>query len=106
MACKEDLPEQLREFDNLVELIRCAFTSSGGAGLDVGVFGLFLFGTLGMALSIRTQHPAPVLVSGILCAGVVAASIPGIAAKIFALILFFGIAGLGLYVYQRTRRTL
>lgn len=106
MACKSDLAEQLSDFDNLVELIRCVYTSDAGLGLDVAVFGLFLFGTLGMGLSIRTQHPAPILVAGILSSGVIAASIPGIAAKIFALVLFFGLVGLGLYVYQRTQRTL
>jgi len=69
-------------------------------------FMLFVVGFLGLGLTVRTRHPGPVLVAGMLSAGVLAAGLPGAAAKIFALVLFIGFAAAGLYIYQRAQSSL
>lgn len=88
-----------------IDSITCTFSSGWGAGMGLA-FGLFVFGFMGLALSIRAQHPGPVLIAGILSASVMAASIPGIAAKIAAVVIFVGFAGAGLYLYQRAQGAL
>lgn len=89
-----------------VDAVVCPFAQDAGAGMGLPVFGLFVIGLLGVGLSVRAQHPGPVLVAGILSAGLFAASLPGIALKLFALVMFFGIAGVGLYLYQRSQSAL
>lgn len=84
----------------------CPFVQDAGAGMELAVFSVFVFGGVGLALTVRTQHPGPILVAGILVAGAVALSLPGLAAQVFALVLFFGLTALGMYLYQRARTSL
>lgn len=107
MACSDynTLYEALAQFENPVDIFVCPYTSEMGMGMGVAAFGLFVFASVGMGLTVRTQHPAPVIVSGILSATVVVPALPGIATKIMALILFFGISAMGVYIYSRARTT-
>lgn len=91
-----------------LDAVICPFTQSagGGAGMGLGVFSLFVIGFLGLGLAVRTQHPGPILVAGMLSAGLFAASLPGIVLKITALVFFFGIAAAGLFLYQRAQTAL
>ncbi len=109
MACdRAELHDYLGNFsgDDPVDSVVCPFTQDAGAGMDMPIFALIVIGGLGLGLTIRTQHPGPIMISGMLSAGLFAASLPGIAAKIFALVLFFAIAGLGLFLYQRAQTSL
>lgn len=109
MACdRSSLHEYLANFAGRdpLDAVICPYTQDAGAGMGMPVFALFVIGFLGLGLTVRTQHPGPILVCGILSAGLFAASIPGIAAKIFALVLFFGISALGLYLYQQAQTSL
>lgn len=104
--CNEaDLIDYLREFlgQDPVKAVTCAYSSDAGLGVGFTVFSLVLVGGLGMALTIRVQHPAPLLVVAIVAGGFFAASLPGIGAKILAILVFFGIAGAGLYIYQQAQ---
>lgn len=100
------LIEPLVEFNNASDAIICPFIADGGAGLGIALFGMLVFGFVGMGLTIRVQHPGPILVTGILTAGLVASTLPGVGAQILALILFFGISVMGLYVYRRAQTSL
>lgn len=108
MACKDydNLWEILTDFANPLDAGICPFTSDMGAGMGVPLFGLFVFASIGFGISIRTKHPGPILVAGILSASLITASLPGIAAKIMALVMLFGLSALGLYLYSRARSTL
>jgi hypothetical protein len=108
MSCKDydNLYEALTDFDQVSDVVLCPYTSEAGMGMGMAMFGLLVASMLGMGLTIRTQHPAPVLVSAILSAGLIAQALPGGAARILALILFFGISGVGLWVYSKTRTQL
>lgn len=86
-----------------VKAVVCPFASTG-MGLEV--FSLFAFGAIGLGLTVRTRHPAPVLISGMLSAVVMTATLPGEAANMLALVLFFGISALGLYLYARAQSSL
>jgi len=88
-----------------LDAITCTFSADWGLGLGP-VFGLFVFGVMGVALTVRTRHPGPVTIAGILSAGLVATSIPGIAAKIMAFVLFVAFAGAGMMIYQRAQSSL
>lgn len=107
-ACSQysSLTEILVDEPNKVDAVVCAFTSDMGTGMGFAVFTMFFFGPLALAFSARVQHPGPILVVGIFSAGLFATSLPGIMAKLFALVLFFGIAGAGLVIYQRAQSTL
>lgn len=100
------LAQILIEAPNKINAIVCAFTSDMGTGMGMAVFMLLFIGPLGLAFSARVQHPGPILVVGIFSAGLIATSLPGIMAKLFALVLFFGIAAVGLIIYQRAQNTL
>lgn len=91
-----------------VESVICPFAQSAGGGLGIGVplFALLFFGPIGLAMSVRIQHPGPILVAGMLTIGAVAATLPGQASQIVAIVFFFAIVGLGLYLYQRAKTTL
>lgn len=102
----DTLYEPLTNFSQATDAAICPFTADAGAGLGVPLFGLFVFGFIGLGLTIRVQHPAPILVAAILSAGLVAGSIPGTGATILALVLFFGLSGLGLYLYKRAQTSL
>lgn len=84
-----------------IDAIRCAYVADYGAGMGEVVFGMFLFGFLGLGLTIRARHPAPIVVAGMLSAGLFATTLPGQVRKIFALVLVFGFMAGGLYLYQR-----
>lgn len=89
-----------------VKAVTCAYTSDGGAGMGLPVFALLVFGGVGLALTVRTGHPAPIVVASILSAGALSFAIPGMAAKIIAMVIFFSVAGLGMYLYQRAQNSL
>lgn len=100
------LADILLDAPNKINAIVCAYSSDMGTGMGMAVFMLLFFAPLSLAFSARVQHPGPILVVGILSAGLVANSLPGIAAKLFAIVLFFGIAGVGLIIYKRAQTTL
>lgn len=102
----DSLAAILTDAPNKINAIICAYSSDMGAGMGMGVFMLLFFGPLSLAFSARVQHPGPILVVGIFSAGLIATSLPGIVAKLFALVLFFGIAAVGLIIYQRAQTTL
>lgn len=107
MACdKTHLYEYLSDFTGTrpLEAVYCAFSSDAGAGMGFTTFSLFFFGAMGLGLTIRTQHPGPILVAGILSAGVVAARVPSQGAKIMALVVFFGIVAIALLMYRSAKR--
>jgi len=88
-----------------VKAVSCAFVD-GGVGMPAPVISLFVFGTVGLALTVRTRHPAPILISFMLTGGVVAISAPGQAINILAAVFFVGLSALGIYLYSRASRTL
>lgn len=101
MSCtKDNLWQYLADFggQNPIDAVVCPFAQ--GTGMGVPLFALVLFGSMGMGLSIRNQHPAPLLVAGILSAGVFASSMAGAGAQMFALVLFFGIASAAFILYR------
>lgn len=109
MACERSaLHEYLGNFSGSdpIDAVVCPYTQEAGAGMGMPVFSLIVISFLGLGLTIRTQHPGPIMVCGILSAGLFAASLPGIAAKIFALVMFFGISAIGLYIYQQAQTSL
>lgn len=89
-----------------VKAVTCAYASDGGAGMGLPVFALLVFGSVGLALTVRTGHPAPLVVASMLSAGALTFAVPGIAAKILTLVIFFTVAGLGMYLYQRAQNSL
>lgn len=111
MACSDynSMTEIVRNFESgqaPLDAVICPFAADYGVGMGLGVFSLFVFGALGLALTVRTRHPGPIVVAGMLSAGVVAAQLPAGAAQILTLVLFFGISVLGLYLYQRAQSSL
>lgn len=102
--CEADsLAVYLTRFEGLdpVRAIYCPFVQDAGAGMGLTTFSLFLFGSIGLALTIRTQHPGPIVVAGMLSAAVVAPTLPSQGARIMAIVLFFAISALGFYIYRR-----
>lgn len=109
MGCtKDNLWGYLADFggQNPIDAVVCPFAGPNGAGIGVPVFALLFIGVLGMALAVRTQHPAPLLVAGMLSAGLFATALPPGATVIFAIVLLFGIIAGGVFLYQRFRTTL
>lgn len=88
-----------------IKVAVCPFVQ-GGSGMPLAMFSMFFFGAVGLALANRIQHPAPLVVAAMLTAGVAALSIPGNAGSILALVLFFAIAGLGVWLYSRANSSL
>lgn len=84
----------------------CPYAGPNGAGMTIPVFGLLLIGMLGLGLTIRTQHPAPLIVTLILSAGLFATVLPGGALQIAAIGIMVAIAGAGLVIYQRSQSAL
>lgn len=87
-----------------VKLVSCAFTQGGG--VPASVLSLFVFGAIGLALTYRVRHPAPILVSFMLTGGVAATTAPGEGINILAAVFFFGLAAMGMYLYAKASRTL
>lgn len=109
MACtSSSLLDYLRDFtgQNPLDAAVCPFTSSAGASMPLAVLSLFVFGFIGLALAVRVQHPGPIVVAAILTASVVAASLPGIAAKILAIVILFTLTAGAMYLYSRAQSTL
>jgi len=110
MVCQEydSLLEYLRSFEGTDPLgaAACPYINDSGAGMPVTVFSVFVFGFLGLALAVRTQHPAPLLVAMLLSGSTVAATIPGVAAKIIALVILFTLTAGGMYLYERANSTI
>jgi hypothetical protein len=107
MACSDydKLYEPLTDFEHVSDAVICPFVSDAGAGMGLPLFGMFVFSMIGLGMTIRTQHPAPTTVGGILSAGTAAVALPGLAAKVFAIVLFAGISTIGIYTYSRARTT-
>jgi len=89
-----------------VDAIICPYTQASGADMGQALFFMFFISFMGLGLTVRVQHPAPILVSAMLSAGLFATLIPGIIAKIGAIALFFGISALGIYIYNRAKSEL
>ena len=87
-----------------VKTVVCGFTQGGG--VPPSVLSLFVFGGVGLALTYRIRHPAPILVSFMLTGGVAAATAPGEALNILAAVIFVGLAAMGMYLYAKASRTL
>jgi hypothetical protein len=88
-----------------IDAITCTYSADWGLGMNA-TFGLFVFGMLALAVSVRTRHPGPVIIAGMLSASVIAVSLPGIAAKIMALAILGGLTVAGLAIYQRMQGAL
>lgn len=111
MACnRPGLTDYLTNFtgQDPMNAVICPFAQSGGDGLGLGVplVTLFVFGIVGLGLTVRTQHPGPILVAGILTIGAVAATLPGPGAQIAGIVLLFAIVGLGFMLYRRGKTSL
>lgn len=109
MACSDhnSTIDALTDFSGQAPLDAVTCTYSADYGLGMGpTFMLFFVGFIGLGVTIRTRHPGPVVIAGMLSAGVFALSLPGAAAKIFAFILFIGFAAAGFYIYQRMQSSL
>lgn len=108
MACSDynSTADALSNFSGQapIDAITCPY-SDWALGMGP-LFIMFVVGFMGMAVAIRTRHPGPVLVAGMLSAGVFAASLPGIAAKIFAFVIFIGFSSISIYIYQRMQGAL
>lgn len=89
-----------------VKAVTCAYTSDPGAGMGLEMFSLFVFGAIGLGITIRTRHPAPLLVTAILTASVITLSAPGDGVQILGLTLFFGLTALWFYLYSRANNEL
>lgn len=104
MACtSSSLLDYLRDFSGRdpLDAVVCPYTQDAGAGMPLAVLSLFVFGFLGLALTVRVQHPGPIAVAGILSAGVVASTLPGIAAKMLAVVILFILTAGAMYLYSR-----
>lgn len=109
MSCSDhsSVVDALRDFSGQapIDAITCAYSADYGLGMGA-TFLMFVIGFMGLALSVRTRRPGPVVIAGMLSAGVVASSLPGIFVKIFALIIFAMFSAAGLYLYQRAQSSL
>ena len=105
---RPELADYLTNFtgQDPVKAAACSFAQGSGAGMGLTVFSLFTFGTIGLALSARAQHPGPLVVAMFLTGGVATFSLPGLAAKVAMLVMLFSISGLGLYLYARAQSSL
>ena len=105
---RENLIDYLNSFSGQdpVKSVVCPFAQDAGAGIGLSIFSLLFFGGVGLALSVRVQHPGPVLVAVILTGGVAALSLPGQAVVVVWIVLLFGIAALGIYLYARAQTSL
>lgn len=111
MACnRPELADYMTNFTGLdpVNAVVCPFAQSSGAGLGLGVpmVTLLVLGPLGLALTVRSQNPAPLIVAGILSMAVIGASIPGQAGQVAAIVLLFTIIAIGFILYRRTKTAL
>jgi len=109
MSCDDynSSAEALRDFSGQAPLdaVTCPFSAEWGLGMGP-LFLMFVVGFMGLGLTVRTRHPGPIVTAGMLSAGVFAASIPGIVAKIFAFVVFVGFSAAGLMIYQRMQSSL
>ena len=109
MSCSDynSVTDALRDFSGQApfDAITCAFSADYGAGMGV-TFLMFVIGFMGLALAVRTRRPGPVVIAGMLSAGVVASSLPGIFVKIFALVIFAMFSAGGMFLYQRAQSSL
>jgi len=105
---RDNLVDYLSNFtgQDPVKSAVCPFAQDAGAGMGLSVFSLFFFGAIGLAISVRVQHPGPVLVAVMLTGGVAALSLPGQAVVVVWIVLLFGIAALGIYLYARAQNSL
>lgn len=110
MACDESaLIDYLKVWDNPtapVDAVVCPFTSDAGAGMATPLFVLVVAMGLGVGLSIRAQHPGPVLAAFMLSAGFFATRLPGGGARVLVIVLLFGVAAAGYVIYRSTSQSL
>lgn len=103
MACRDysSLAEILSERGSgwWIDAIVCPFSSSMGANMGLAVVALAIFGPLGLALAVRTRHPAPVVVAALFMGPLIGSAVPGPAASIAIVAILFIViaAGFGLY---------
>jgi len=88
-----------------VKAVACPFMQ-GGAGVPATVVSLFVFGAVGLALTYRVRHPAPIVVAFMLTGGVAAVTAPAEGINILAAVVFVAIAAMGMYLYTRAKRSL
>lgn len=111
MACnRTDLHHYLENFTALdpVNSVVCPYAQDAGGGLGLGIplFALLVLGPLGLGMTVRMQHPGPLIVAGLLTIGAVATSMAGPGARIAAIVFFFGLSAVGLFLYQRFKRAM
>jgi len=87
------------------QAVVCPFVQ-GGSGMPPEVISLLVFGSVGLALTIRVRHPGPLLVAFMLTGGIAAAGAPGGAINLLGIAVFVGISALGIYLYQRAQSEL
>jgi len=109
MPCnRPSLTDYLTNFtgSDPVDAVACAYAQDSGAGMGMAMFFTLMLSFMGLALTVRVQHPAPILVALMLSAGLFATLVLGVVSQIGAIALFFGITALGLYVYNRAKNEL
>lgn len=107
MACtRPELTDYLGNFTIPTDAVVCPFVQDAGLGIGLAMTALLILGPLGLAMSVRIRHPGPIVVAGMLTIGAMATSLPGQAAQIAALVLFFAIVAIGFYIYQRASTSL
>jgi len=81
---------------DLLRAVVCPFVQPEGLGMGMAAFAILVYGGVGLALTVKVRHPAPIIVSGMLLAGTFALALPGVGVRILAIVLFIGLSGLGL----------
>lgn len=91
---------------DLLRAIVCPFAQGDGLGIGVAAFAIIVWGVVGLALTVKVRHPAPIVITGLLLGGTFALALPGVGARILAIVVFVGLSGLGLWLYQRAQSSL
>lgn len=106
MACSDytELWKFIADFEGQapVDAVVCFFSGQMGMGL----FAALVFGGAGLAMTVRTQSLAPALVANMFGAVTIFALVPGVAAKIGAIVIFLGLTVAGYVLYQRSSSAL
>lgn len=88
-----------------VKAVSCTYMQ-GGVGIPPTLLSLFVFGTIGIGLTYRVRHPAPVVVAFMLTGGIAAVSAPAEGINILAAVIFVAIAAMAMYLYSRASTSL
>lgn len=111
MACSDydTMLEILHRFDEgqaPLDAVICPYVADYGVGMGMSIFALGVFGSIGLALAIRTRKLGPLIITGMLSAAIVAPHVPAGAAQVMALVLLIAVALVGLFIYQRAQSSL